>query len=295
MSRDEVYENWNPSPFNTGFVFTASATVCGVLPKQFLYAASDLLMDWYQGWKPETLASVRRNLAGLFPSYSRGRLQTLAESTFTSYGRGVVDYLRSSFDPPLVVPTRGDISNLKPDGDCARILVTAHMGNWEIGGAYLGELIGPHWIVEFPERNGEVESFRRGRRKGTGNMTVSAGGGLASLFRMRKALESGMNLIFLVDRAVGRDNVKVTLRGHPTRFLKSPALLSALSGCPIVPVAITRRENGSYAARNGSPVFAGSGEDAGKTMQKAADFFGEIMESCPNQWYNFFEYWREEP
>lgn len=295
MSRDEVYENWNPSPFNTGLVFSTSAAVCGVLPKKFLYAASDLLMDWYQGWKPETLASVRRNLAGLFPSYSRGRLQTLAESTFTSYGRGVVDYLRSSIDPPIVVPTKGDLSHLKPDENGARILVTAHMGNWEIGGAYIGELIGPHWIVGFPERSGEVESFRRGKREETGNMTMSAGGGLASMFRMRKALESGTNLIFLVDRAVGGDGVKVTLRGHPTRFLKSPALLSALSGCPIVPVAITRRGNGSYAARAGSPVFTESGDDAGKTMQKAADFFGEIMESYPDQWYNFFEYWREEP
>ena len=30
-------------------------------------------------------------------------------------------------------------------------------------------------------------------------------------------------------------------------------------------------------------------------MQRAADYFSGILERYPDQWYNFFRYWREEP
>ncbi len=30
-------------------------------------------------------------------------------------------------------------------------------------------------------------------------------------------------------------------------------------------------------------------------MQKVADFFSGVLERYPDQWYNFFRYWREGP
>lgn len=293
MSADKVYENWNVNPFNRGWVFGLADRGCRLLPRKALYSVADSIMDWYQGRSPETLSDVAANIARAFPDLSDTRARSLASSTFTNYGRGVVDYLRASFDPPAIVPDRGASGRLQAVRG-GRIIVTAHMGNWEIGGAALAPLEGPVVIAAFPEKDPALEAYRRNRREAYGQSSLGAGESTGSLFRLRRVLEKGGSVIVLVDRSVGKDSVEVVFRGRRSRFLRSPALFSALTGAPLVPVAVMAEAPGRYTAYVGEPRAAGPGEsDLRQAMQKTADFFGAVLERYPDQWYNFFRYWRE--
>ena len=293
MSQDSVHQDWNPSAFNTAFVFRLSHLVCRLLPRQALYATAENIFDWHQAWKPETIAAVTDNLAKAFPDRARQEVESWASRTFTNYACGVVDYLRASFDPPVVkAETAGAEQRFASEG--GQILIAAHMGNWEIGGGYMGKTSKRHWVVGVPERDEGVAAFRESWRSSSGHRALMAGEGLATPLAVRRALDAGDNVIVLVDRAVSRDRVQVTFRGRRTFFSRSPALFSALTGAPLTPVAVMREGAGRYSAHAGPPMTAESTEEGARAaMQYAADFFGSILERYPDQWYNFFRYWQE--
>jgi lauroyl/myristoyl acyltransferase len=295
MSQDSVYENWGDSGFNTALVFRLSNLACRLLSQQALYAAAENIFDWHQAWKLETIAAVTDNLAKAFPDRDRYDVESWASRTFTNYARGMVDYLRASFDPPVVeAETAGAERRLASGG--GQILVTAHMGHWEIGGGHMGKTSKRHWVVGFPERDGGVEAFRESWRSSSGHSAIMAGKGLSTPFAVRRALDAGDNVVVLVDRATSRDRVPVAFRGRRAFFLKSPALFSALTGAPLTPVAVMREGPRRYSAHAGQPVTAKPTEESARAvMQHAADFFGAILERYPDQWYNFFRYWQEAP
>jgi KDO2-lipid IV(A) lauroyltransferase len=281
--------------FNNRWVFRLSQWGCRLLPRDTLYALSDSVMEWFQGRRPSTSAAVADNLAKAFPEKSRGEAEAFAGMTFRSYGRGVVDYLRSGKDPPVVIP-RGRALEIMESLSGGAVLVTAHMGNWEVGGAFLGKAIGPHLMVGLHEQDPGVEDFRRAKRDHLGHTTLFVGMGLPGMLRIRRELEAGERMVVLADRALGKDAVEVTFRGRAANFLKSPAVFSLLAGVPMVPVAVMCDAPGRYSAHVGEPyTTADCGGSLGQAMQRSADFFSGVLEQYPDQWYNFFRYWREEP
>ncbi len=295
MSAGEVTARWQSGGFNNRWVFRLSDIGCRLFSRGALYTIADSLMEWYEGRQPGTADALADNLSKAFPALSRREAERLASATLRNYARGVVDYLRGGRDPAIVVPA-GDADEIVASLTGGAILVTAHMGNWEVGGTYLGRTVGPHWIVAFPERDAGVESFRRERRSASGHSTLNVGMGVEGMMRLRHALEAGERMVVLVDRAVGRDAVEVTFVGRRANFLKSPAVFSLLTGAPIVPVAVLCTGPGRYAAHVGRPYRTEEcGSEPGAAMQRAADFFSGLLERHPDQWYNFFRYWREEP
>ena len=101
-----------------------------------------------------------------------------------------MDYLRGARDPAAVTAEAG-ADEMIASLTGGAILVTAHMGNWEVGGAYLGRSVGPHWIVGFPERDAGVEAFRRERREASGHTTLNVGMGVEGMMGLRRGPGGG--------------------------------------------------------------------------------------------------------
>lgn len=294
MSADNIYSSWATNQFNNRWVFRLSRWVCRLLPQSTLYTISDSIMEWVQGHQPSTAAAVADNLAKAFPERSRAQVEGFASDTFRSYGRGVVDYLHPGGGPE--VTPRGAALDIMESLKGGAVLVTAHMGNWEVGGQFLGRAIGPHFMVGFHEQDSGVEDFRRTKREVSGHTTLFVGMGVSGMLRLRAGLETGQRMVVLADRALGKDAVEVTFRGRPANFLKSPSVFSLMTGVPLVPVAVMCDGPGAYSAYVGEPyTTAECGGSSGAAMQRSADFFSDILERYPDQWYNFFRYWREDP
>lgn len=294
MSADRVYKDWQATGFNNRWVFRLAHWVCRLFPRPLLYTLSDSVMDWFQGANTAVACAVADNLAKAFPDRPQAEVEAHAGRTFQNYGRGVVDYLTADGQGSEVVPWEGALATMASLRGGA-ILVTAHMGNWEVGGDFLGRAVGPHTMVGFPERDAGVETFRQSKRGASGHTTLSVGMGLEGMLRLRRGLESGERMVVLVDRAVGKDCVEVVFRGRPSNFLRSPAVFSHLTGVPLVPVAVMCDGSGRYSAWVGTPFRTADCDGPEAAMQKVADFFSEVLERYPDQWYNFFRYWREGP
>lgn len=291
MSAAEVHASWGGSAFNRGLVFRLAALGCRAMGRRAALAVSDSLMDWYQGARPDVTAAVESNLRLAFPSLSAREVAALAANTFRNYGRGVVDYLTAEAHPPVVLRDAQAEERFASVAG-GKILVTSHMGNWEVGGLALGRTGAGLTVVGFPERDAGVESFRRAKRSSAGLTSLVARTGLATLFQLRGMLDRGESVVVLADRSAGADSQDVVFRGRPSKFLKSPALLARLASVPLVPTAIMAEGSGRYRALVGEPVTPG---EPSEVMQAVADFFGGVLERYPDQWYNFFRYWREEP
>lgn len=290
MPGEAVYQRWGSSPVNTHRVMALSDILCRLLPQGVQYALADACEDWYTRNHPELLPALEGNIRGAFPDWSREEVAEVARRIPVNYLRGVVDYLRAGRTPPkfLVGDTAGTRLLRNRGG---KVVVTAHMGNWEVGGFYLGQVVGPHWILAFPERDPGVDRLREAKREEFGLTSLHGGRGLGGLMELRHVLARGETVIVLVDRPIGKDRQEVTYRGRKTPFLRSPGLLAELARVPVVPVAVMAEGPGTYRALAGEPTL--SAGDPGIPLQAAADFFSATLERYPDQWYNFFPYWEE--
>lgn len=296
MRAEDPRARWGAgSGANRAWVFAVADAACRILPRPVRYAAADSLAEWYGGRSPTTLAALESNLRGAFPDRPAAWAEAMALATLRRYLRGVADYLAGLPDPPVVEEGPGARETLEacPGG---KVMLCAHLGNWEVGGFFLGNRLGRHHVVSFPEADAGVGDFREARRADAGLVTHTARAGLHNLFTLRSVLEGGESVVVLVDRAAGRDGVEVVFRGRRTRFLRSPAVMASLADVWAVPTAVVALGPGRYSALVGPPCRR-RGEAAGpaEVMQRAAAWFSDVLERHPDQWYNFFPFWQEEP
>ena len=117
------------------------------------------------------------------------------------------------------------------------IVVTAHFGNFEVGGYMLGMLGFPTYSVartlDNPYLHGFIDSFRRM----TGQHLIPRKGGYDQILEV---LASGGTMAFLADQAATRKDCWVEFFGRPASTYKAIALLSLQHDAPMA-VCYARR------------------------------------------------------
>jgi len=246
----------------------------------------------------ETLTDIRENFRLAFgvPEREAGRL---ARHLFFEYGRSVIDVwrLRSEAFVPKISSFDADraaLARVRRDGR-GFLLVTGHVGNWELGAVTLrGHGLTPS-VVGQPELDPDVEAMRLGLRRRLGVESIDIGSSTVTAFRVRAAVEAGRAVALLVDRAYPEDQVMVSYFGRPTPFLRSPALLARFCKCEILPGFFLRSPDGSYFNVWGTPVASDESlspaEDARRIMSRVAADLESVVRAYPTQWFNFYRFW----
>jgi lauroyl/myristoyl acyltransferase len=248
----------------------------------------------------ETLAGIRENYRLAF-GVSERQAGRLARRLFFEYGRSVIDVwrLRSEAFVPTITSFEADAAALARVRKNGRgfLLVTGHVGNWEMGAVtLLGHSLTPA-VVGQPELDPNVQAMRQALRSRLGVESIDIGSSTATAFRVRAAVESGRAVALLVDRAYPEDQVIVKYFGRPTPFLRSPALLARFCKCELLPGFFLRRPDGSYFNIWGTPVAAdeslSAGDDASRIMQSVAADLEAVVRAHPTQWFNFYRFWAD--
>lgn len=225
--------------------------------------------------------------------------EKLARRQFFEYGRHTIDVwrLRSEAFVPRVVTREEDgrvLARVRRGGR-GFLLVTGHVGNWEMGAVTLGahDLIPA--VVGQPELDPDVQEMRQQLRRRLGVESIDIGSSMATAFKVRRAVEAGRAVALLVDRAYPEDEVRVPFFGRPTPFLRSPALLARFCGCPVLPGFFLRNSDGSYFNVWGEPLEAdprlSPDEDATRIMARVAADLEAVIRAHPTQWFNFYRFW----
>lgn len=184
---------------------------------------------------------------------------------------------------------------------CARkrgvLLLTPHLGNWELGGALLGQR-GIKIVVLTQAEPGEgLTELRQASRARWGIETFVIGSNGFDFVEIIKRLQAGENVALLIDRPPAAKAVAVNLFGQPFRASVAAAELARASGCAVLGVVVAR-ETGGYAARI-LPEFTydraalGSRESRQKFTQQILSAFEPEIRRYPEQWFHFVPVWEE--
>jgi lauroyl/myristoyl acyltransferase len=171
------------------------------------------------------------------------------------------------------------------------ILVTGHVGHWELGGLLLALSGHPITVVTLPEPSPELMQWRETARRRLGIRTIAVGPGHDFAFvEMLRVLRNNGVLAMLVDRPYSGTGMPVQQFGHETQFSTAAATLAHHTGASIVPAFVLRQPDTRYHAFACAPVEQEKGElrdTLPRNVQRIADLFASVIRQHPEQWFNY--------
>ena len=246
----------------------------------------------------QTQEGIRENFR-LALDASRDEAARLTRRLFFEYGRATIDTwrLRSEAFTPRITTLAADARTLAASRRDGRgfLLVTGHVGNWEMGAVTLKAHGLTAAVVGQPELDPNVQEMRLKLRSRLGVESIDIGSSMATAFKVRAAVDRGRAVALLVDRAYPEDRILVPFFGRLTPFLRSPALLARFCGCDVLPGFFLRSSDGSYFNVWGESLRADSSlspdEDAARIMTRVAADLESVIRIHPTQWFNFYRFW----
>jgi len=213
-------------------------------------------------------------------------LRRLTKLCYHSYLRGVAEFWHyaAHYDASVVEPAEEEMEVLKKGG---HILLSSHVGNWELGGLYLKHRGVPFVVISQPEEDPYVERQRQEARARFGIPTLLIAEGEGILFKVRERLEGGDNIILLADRAFAKDFIPVRLFDFQAAFLRTPFQMSRWLQKPVLPMFFMKEPSGRYRGYHGEPILP---DVPDRMAQAYAGELEKVLRRFPWQWYNFFDY-----
>lgn len=252
----------------------------------------------------KTRAVVEAHVEKVFgtPLSKRARSE-LARATFLAYARYWVESARvssmSAYELECSLVSTQGIEHLKKgmrEGNGV-ILALAHLGSWELGGAWLALHGMPMTsVAERLEPPAMFEWFVRRRRKL--GLTILALGA-DSVGKLSADLSAGRLVGLLSDRDITGNGIEVELFGEKTSLAAGPAVLALRTGAVLLPAAIYhgpgREHHGIVLPPLDTARRDGLRKDAARVTKDLAKSLEYLVRQGPDQWYLFQRYWPSDP
>lgn len=178
------------------------------------------------------------------------------------------------------------------------IVVTGHLGHWELGGLMLALLGLPLTVVTLEEPSSELTRWREACRRQLGIKTITVGPTYPFAFvEMMQTLRRNELIAMLVDRPYEGSGACVELFGHKTEFSTAAALLAQHTGASVLPAFVVLDEEGGYSTMAEPPIPMEKGDSQAvlaANTQRIATVFEGIIRRYPDQWFNYVPIWREQ-
>ena len=281
--------------------FRVGRCLARLLPRAMAQTLAPRIARLIYRRRPEAAAALRANLA-LVTGASGPRLDHLCEANVANFSRMLADYFlcaatggKSAAD--LLEAWRG-LEHLEAARARGRgvIIVTAHLGNWELGGILLAQRGLPLTVITRDEPSTELTLWRDSYRRRLGIKTVAVGPGHDfSFIEMIRALQRNELVAMLVDRPYTGTGAPVELFGHHSEFSTAPALLWQHTDAAVVPAFVLQTERGRYLSF-ADPMLplehsADTRESILANTQRIAAHFEAIIREHPEQWFNYVPIW----
>ncbi len=168
------------------------------------------------------------------------------------------------------------------------MLLSAHIGNWELGGAVIALLGYPLWVVALPHKTKKVNDFFNAQREKKGIKVITFGKAARACIRL---LEENKMIALVGDKDFSRESgIMIDFFGKPTYLPKGPATFALRNGSPIIPVFMLRNPDDTFTLKIGKPVDCGSGSMEGITFE-CKNVIENLVKDYPEQWYMFKRFW----
>lgn len=248
------------------------------------------------------LAIAAGNLRHAFPEWDEGRVLRTARAVYTHFGSVLLDLLWMEGRTPdrlrSLLEVRGPehVERGMAAGRGA-LLVTAHIGNWELHGVAHGLLFGPIHVVARPLDNPLLDRRLCALRTMAGNTVLYKQRALARILR---ALREGGAVAILIDQNVQPgDGIFVDFFGRPAATTTVAAALAVKNGCALVPCRTELLPDGRYRiAYQPAVEWSPSGDrqaDIACLTQRLTRTIEDWVRETPEQWLWMHRRWKTRP
>ena len=277
--------------------FQAAGIVARLFPRPVLQRMAPLIARAAFARNHAGRDALRENLRALTGS-SGGELDALCAANVSHFSRMLADYFRCATGDPgrasaLLYEWRGfeHFEEARARGK-GIVLVTGHLGNWELGGTLLALRGLPMTVITLEEPTSELTRWRDEMRQRLGIKTITVGPGHDFAFvEMIQVLRRNEILAMLVDRPYAGTGSTVTFCGRTTEFSSAPALLWQHTGAAVVPAFVLQESGGRYISFADAPLDfqpgTGHREALIENTQRLATHFEDIIRKHPEQWFNY--------
>jgi KDO2-lipid IV(A) lauroyltransferase len=175
------------------------------------------------------------------------------------------------------------------------IVLTAHLGNWEVGAQLLARTgLRVHVAMQVERANAAERWLARARARGAVRvlpLRESPEGILA----LRAVLARNEILAMQGDRAAGGRCLTVPLFGAPFPLPLGPFLLAYLCDAPLLPAFVLQEGWWRWRSEIGGPIrFPRTGDRDADLTAGAAQYAAALERTVarhPDQWFNFYDLW----
>jgi predicted exporter/lauroyl/myristoyl acyltransferase len=291
-----------PSSLYSASLWRMSLVITRLLPYPVLRCISLIAAELYR------LTNSRRReivIANLLPALAGDRpaAEQAARRLYRQFTLKLLDLWRYEVGIQQKVDVQ-DENPLDALGEARKqgrgiLIVTPHLGNWEIGGPLLKSRGITVLAITQPEPGSGLTELRTASRARWGIETLVVGRDAFAFVEIIRRLQEGAVITLLMDRPVSASAVEVELFGRPFLASSAAADLARASGCALFAVTVTRQAD-RYTARMFPEITydrttLNTRELRQQLTQRIMRIFEPEIQRDLDQWFHFVPIWPEPP
>lgn len=280
----------------------AAAALVQRLPARLVYFGAVVGGEFtYLVWRRRREITKRNFAVVLGRPAADPEVARVARRAFRNFGKYLTEIMRfpsmghaELHELVRIDPTStGHLRSARENGR-GIIFVSAHFGNFELGGARIAQEI-PLTVVADELENVRLMDFLVANREHKNVVILPPEGATRKVLAALRRNEMVGFMMDLGPRAHELDNVEATFFGVRTSFPTIAAALARVSGAPIIVAAVTRDRDNSFKGVAVRPIFVERTKQAAADLERATQAIVHALEGLmrpePDQWYMFRPMW----
>lgn len=271
---------------------------CNAIGESGCFAAAAFFGRVMYIFARRTREATVNSIEAAFPGLPRAEVERMALRSFVHQSKNLFELLRypslraEDLARKVRVEGRENLSRALSHGRGV-ILLVAHIGNWEMIGAYLG-LTG-HRVYSFflDARIDSVGELLNGVRESKGIRLIPR----AELKKSVRCLRENSLLGVIADQDGGPNGVYTQFFGRVVSAPRGPASLARNTGAVVLPNFMIRNADDTYTMIFQKPIMLEKTRDKEGDIKRYTDVFLRIYERIigqfPDQWLWMYDRWKE--
>ncbi len=259
------------------------------LPTASAFHCAELLADMQRCASTKDRHAVQANLS-LILGRPIPEDSPLVREAFRNFSRYLVEFFASHrVQQPEVILDGYEHLTDTLHRDRGAIVLTAHLGNWELLGVSLHRMGVPITAVALPHDDPRMDRLFNQQRQRCGVRVIPLGPDAAR--RSLEILRQGGVLGLLADREFANNGIRITLCGREVIFPRGPATVSLRSRSPAVPTFLIREGLWKFRLCCEPPIWPTVRGSVNASIQTLTQMYAAAIERhlkrFPDQWLVF--------
>lgn len=241
---------------------------------------------WYLIF-PKRRKAVFANL-GLMPNWDKKRTKSMVKQIMRNFAEVVTEFLYLDKLKPEQWNNLIEIESLKPlldeIGQRPAILVTGHIGNWELAAFQIARLGCNLCVVVYDNPDPKVSNLFRSMRQAMGLKVLST----SEAGRMLREVVTTHSIGIVADRDYSRRGLVTRFFGQIVTMPSGYASLAISDGIPVYCGFLIKQSDGKYRLTHLEKIYdPQSPTDQASIVRRFISKLETIIAQHPEQWYLF--------